>query len=58
MKSILHPDFHYVPAAKTDIRKTIKREQKRLAAEKAQNQANAQEVAAKVTPLAKKRGAA
>lgn len=31
MKSILSKSFVYVPAAATDVRKTIRREQKRLA---------------------------
>ena len=31
MISILHKDFKYTPAAKTNIRLTIRREQKRLA---------------------------
>lgn len=32
--NILDPGFKYVPSAQTDIRKTIRREQKRLEAEK------------------------
>ena len=32
MKSILHKDFRYVPAAKTNVRNTIRREQARLKA--------------------------
>ena len=35
MSRILNPNFRYVPAAATDIRKTIARERKRLAAEQA-----------------------
>jgi hypothetical protein len=31
MRRITDPQFKYVPAAKTDIRLTIRREQKRLA---------------------------
>lgn len=57
MKSILHPDFRYTPAAKTDIRKTIRREQKRLAEERARRDADAQEAAAKVRPLGRKAAA-
>jgi hypothetical protein len=34
MKSILDKSFKYVPAAKTDVRKTIKREQDRLKEER------------------------
>lgn len=46
MKSILHRDFKYVPAAKTDIAATfrrVKREQEQAAAERK----------AKVTPMKK-----
>ncbi len=32
IRSILHKDFRYIPSGQTDITKTIKREQKRLAA--------------------------
>jgi hypothetical protein len=35
MKSILHPDFKYVPAAETDLRRTFARVRKELAADKA-----------------------
>ena len=37
-KSILHPEFRYVPSGQTDIAKTIKREQKRLAALKVETE--------------------
>lgn len=42
--SILDKNFRYTPAAKTDIRKTIRREQARL-------KALAEERAAKVAPI-------
>ncbi len=47
MKSILDRTFKYVPAAATDIRKTIKREQARLKAL----------ADAKVVPIGKKKAA-
>ena len=47
MKSILNRDFRYTPAAQTDIRKTIKREQARLKA-LAEAQQQADEEAAQV----------
>lgn len=34
MKSILHRDFKYVPAARTDVAKTFAKERARLAANK------------------------
>jgi hypothetical protein len=34
MKSILDKSFRYTPAASTDVRKTIKREQERLKKER------------------------
>lgn len=49
--NICDPRFKYVPAAQTDIRKTIKREQKRLADERARQIANEQEAARIVKPL-------
>jgi len=39
MISILNKGFRYTPAASTDIRKTIRREQKRLAEEAAKQKA-------------------
>ena len=36
MKRITDPDFEYVDAAHTDIRKTFRRERKRLEEEKAE----------------------
>jgi len=47
MSNILDPKFRWVPAANTDVRKTIRREQRRLArlAEReAENQAEASRV--------------
>jgi hypothetical protein len=38
MKSILSPDFRYVPAARTDIRRTFARIRRELAAEKARSE--------------------
>jgi hypothetical protein len=35
MPSILDPSFKYTPSARTDIRKTFRKEQARIAAEKA-----------------------
>jgi len=35
MKSILDPSFHYVPAAKTDLRKTFARVRREIARAKA-----------------------
>lgn len=46
MSRLLDPSFKYVPAAKTDISKTIKRELARLKAEKEAR-------ATKVTPMRK-----
>lgn len=46
MSRLLDPSFKYVPAAKTDISKTIKRELARLKAEK-------EAQATKVTPMRK-----
>lgn len=54
MKSILDPTFRYVPAAKTDIRATIRREQRRLKAEAEKAALNQQEATSKVRPLTKK----
>jgi hypothetical protein len=53
MRNILDKRFKYVPAAKTDIRKTFRRERERLAAEAA---AREQEQREKVAPI-KARGA-
>ena len=54
---ILDPKFKYVPAASTNVGKTIKRELNRLKAiakaEKAEAERNAQEAAAKVAPMRK-----
>jgi len=58
MKNILDPKFKYVPAAATDVRETIEREKRRLAAEarkkkrEAKRQAEgAAETARVVTPI-------
>ena len=53
--NIFDPNFRYVPSAQTDIRKTIRREQKRLdairlAAEEAQKKAD-EEAQQKVAPM-------
>lgn len=51
MKSILDRSFKYVPAAKTDVRKTIARELRRLAeVKRRQEEADAQ-AARVVEPL-------
>jgi len=53
--NILDPTFRYTPSHKTDIRKTMRREQRRLArlAEReAQNQAEAARV---VRPMARRK---
>ena len=57
--NIFDPNFRYVPSAQTDIRKTIRREQKRLdairlAAEEAQKKAD-EEAKAKVTKIKERR---
>lgn len=63
---LLDPKFKYVPAAQTDVRVTIERERRRLAAEArkkkraerlqaAQQATNDAEAAAKVRPLAARR---
>ena len=57
--NIFDPNFRYVPSAQTDIRKTIRREQKRLdairlAAEEAQKKAD-EEAKAKVTKIKEQR---
>ena len=51
MKSILHRDFKYVPAARTDISKTFAKERKRIAEEKAATEAVKQEAERKVRRL-------
>ena len=53
MKSILDRTFRYVPAAKTDVAKTIRRELARLKAEAEAREANAKNV----TPMKKARTA-
>jgi hypothetical protein len=47
-KSLLDPAFRYVPAARTDIRRTFARVRKEMAAEKARAQQSA------VVPLIKR----
>lgn len=54
MKSILDPTFRYIPAAKTNVRATIRREQRRLKAEAEAAALNQQEATSKVRPLNKK----
>ena len=54
MKSILNKDFKYVIAAKTDIRKTIARELRRLAEEKAKAELVRIEADSKVKPIGRK----
>lgn len=46
--------FEYVPAAQTDIRKTIRREQKRLDDERKKQQEADEEAARIVTTIAKR----
>jgi len=57
--NILDPKFKYVPAAKTDVRRTIRRERRRLEAEaQAQTQRDADnqaEAARKVAPIARRK---
>jgi len=54
MKSILDPDFRYVPSVETDIRKTFKRVRQEQAAAKA-----AEEVrASNVKPITKEKAKA
>lgn len=53
-KSILDPSFRYIPAAKTDVRATIRRELRRLKAEAEKAALNQQEATNKVRPLNKK----
>lgn len=59
MTNILDPRFKYTPAAKTDIRKTIRREQRRLAKlaeEAARREAgNEAEAARIVRPLVRRK---
>ncbi len=49
--NILDPKFKYVPAAQTDIRKTIAREYKRLAEQKRIEQENEQDRILKVRTI-------
>jgi hypothetical protein len=51
MKSILHPDFKYTPAASTDIRKTFARLRREA---KAREQADQAEAVSKVRTLKRK----
>jgi len=59
MPNILDSKFKWVSAAKTDVRKTIRREQRRLAREAeraAQHDADNQaEAARKVAPIARRK---
>ncbi len=50
MKSILNPEFRYVPSGSTDIRKTFARVRRELAA---QAEIDRAEAAAKVAPIRK-----
>ena len=43
MKSILDPEFRYVPAHETDIRKTFAKARRKIAAEKAKQQQEQQQ---------------
>lgn len=54
MKSILDPTFKYRPSANTDIRVSIRRENKRLADLKAQAEADKAEAEAKTLTLRRK----
>ena len=53
MPSILNPAFRYTPSARTDIRKTIRREQKRLEAERQARQEEADRVVKPLTYIAR-----
>lgn len=44
MKSILKPDFKYVPASRTDIAKTFARERARLAADKKEKEEKVRQI--------------
>jgi len=59
MTNILDPKFKWVPSGKTDVRKTIRREQRRLqklAEEEAARDAdNKAEAARKVAPIARRK---
>ena len=57
MKSILNPEFRYVPAARTDIRKTFARIRKHLSEQYAEKEQYVERTA-KVEPLRKKETAA
>jgi len=57
MKSILDRTFRYVPAAKTDVGKTIRRELARIKAEAEAREANAKEASHKLVPMKKARPA-
>lgn len=54
MKSILDPAFRYVHSSKTDVRATIRREQRRLKALAEQAALDQHEATTKVRPLARK----
>jgi hypothetical protein len=48
-------NFKYVPAAKTDVAKTFKRERARLKAEAERNRVEEQQLAARLSPLKRDR---
>lgn len=47
---LLNPEFRYVPAAQTDIRKTIARERRRLEEEARKNRTEAAEKVRRLKP--------
>lgn len=53
---ILDRKFKYVPASRTDIRKTFRRERRRLAEEAQRTAANDAEAARKVAAIARGKG--
>jgi len=59
MTNILDPKFKWVPSGKTDVRKTIRREQRRLQKlaeeEAARDAGNKAEAARKVAPIARRK---